>query len=383
MTYPWDIGKQIGGAVKSVTPKVLPWLAGAAIKRGIPALGAGYLGYQVGKGIMAKLQPQDWYYNPTPETQAKQFGIAQMSPYAQSVFARPGVGEAGIAQPKGATVAGGTQTALQSYIQAQQALPQGGQPKAGGIQPLKPMSYEEAQAMAQRLGSGYYMEWDEETGGYKVDRDPRYFAPPAVAEPPPAMGEYQKGQLSLAERQMQQEQATAAQKMAFEQQQFSWQQQQAQAEEARRQTTAETEQRQWEQQMQMEQQKLEWQRQSQQMELESEKQRELARLSAQPRSWLEYSALKGEAPSVQPWMLPLSYQQYGWQAGSQLPTNYQNLPELMNPSAQYQARLSPSQTQQLYGYEQARTGQTPEDVAWRYGQTTAPSGGGGGLRWLR
>lgn len=56
-----------------------------------------------------------------------------------------------------------------------------------------------------------------------------------------------------------------------------------------------------------------------QAQLQQEQANYLADLSAHPRSWLEYSAAAGTTPVVQPWMMPLSSQEYpeygGLQAG--------------------------------------------------------------------
>lgn len=135
---------------------------------------------------------------------------------------------------------------------------------------------------------------------------------------------------------------------------------------------------------------LAWYREEQQMRLEAEKQQRLATLRANPASWLEYASLSGEMPAIQPWMLPLMPQQYaGSTAGQSLP-GYQagaetmaGLPGMVTPSAQYMSRLAPSARQQYYGYERARTGATPEDIAWRLWSQAPPSGMYGGLKRLR
>jgi len=112
----------------------------------------------------------------------------------------------------------------------------------------------------------------------------------------------------------------------------------------------------------------------------------LANLAAEPHSWLEYAAAAGQAPVIQPWMLPLMPQDYGATAGATIPgwnpTNMTGIPELTNPSTQYQARMGPTAQQQYYGYEQARTGSTPEEAQWRL-WSMAPPGGGRGLTQVR
>lgn len=141
----------------------------------------------------------------------------------------------------------------------------------------------------------------------------------------------------------------------------------------------------------MQEEMINWYREQQAAELESQKQARLAQLRANPASWLEYASLAGEQPAVQPWMVPLSPQDYDMQAGQPLPgwtpqsesKTLKNLPELTKPSAQYAARIPPSSRQQYYGYEQARTGARPEDVEWRMWSQAPPGSAGGGLRYVR
>ncbi len=127
------------------------------------------------------------------------------------------------------------------------------------------------------------------------------------------------------------------------------------------------------------QQQLAWQQQQAAAQLEAEKQQRLAQLSAQPKSWLEYAALSNQAPVVQPWMLPLMPQDYQKTqgAGSPIagwtPENMKGMPDLINPSAQYMARLTPSAREQYMGYQQADQGMTPEDTQWRL-WSQAPAG---------
>jgi hypothetical protein len=106
-----------------------------------------------------------------------------------------------------------------------------------------------------------------------------------------------------------------------------------------------------------------------------------AELAANPVNWLQYSALTGETPVVQPWMLPLMPQEYqGLQIGEPIPgwstTDMSGMPTLLNPSAQYWARMTPEQRQMYLGYIQALTGQSAEDIQFRM-WSAAPSGGGG------
>ncbi len=105
-------------------------------------------------------------------------------------------------------------------------------------------------------------------------------------------------------------------------------------------------------------------------QIEADKQQRLATLAAQPKSWLEYAALAKQPPVVQPWMLPLMPQDYmKVDVGQPIPgwttENMKGMPDLINPSAQFMARLSPDQRAQYYGYQQADTGQTPEAMEWQ------------------
>ncbi len=122
-----------------------------------------------------------------------------------------------------------------------------------------------------------------------------------------------------------------------------------------------------------------------------------AQLAAQPQSWLQYAAYTGEQPAIQPWMQPLMPQQYeqlgagaaipGWQAqqagqmgGVQ---GMAGLPELTRPSRQYQARMGPTALAQYSGYQQARTGASPEEQQWRLWSGAPPGGQYQGLRYTR
>lgn len=239
--------------------------------------------------------------------------------------------------------------------------------------PVQPLTYEEALAKARELGPDYYVDYDEATGGYTVQRKP--FT--AGTE----MSEWQRAQLELA----QQEAQRAYEQMMWEREQAGvtppmteWQEAQAGYQEA-----------QMAQQQQMQQQMIDWYREQQQAGLGLQQQQMLASLRAQPASWLEYAMLAGEAPVIQPWMLPLMPQQYaGLEAGAPLPgwpeegESLAGLPELTRPSAQYLARMSPSAREQYAGYRQARTGMAPSDIGWRQ-WSQAPPTGGFGLQYAR
>lgn len=113
---------------------------------------------------------------------------------------------------------------------------------------------------------------------------------------------------------------------------------------------------------------------------ELQRQAQLASLRAQPASWLEYASLAKQAPAVQPWMLPLAGSwNTGAQAGGSLPNwalegPLTGLQPLITPSAQYWQQISPQSRQQYQGYEQARTGATPETSQWRIWQMAPPRG---------
>lgn len=111
---------------------------------------------------------------------------------------------------------------------------------------------------------------------------------------------------------------------------------------------------------------------------EEAKRQYMSKLAAQPRSWLEYAAYTGQQPVVQPWMLPLMPEQAGFNVGGAIPgwsaEDMSRIPELLTPSAQYLARMGPTSQQQYYGYQQARTGASPEETQWRLWSQAPPSG---------
>lgn len=130
-----------------------------------------------------------------------------------------------------------------------------------------------------------------------------------------------------------------------------------------------------------------WNQQQAQMQAEETRRQKIAQLAANPRSWLEYASYTGTTPTVQPWMLPLMPQQYGLKTGEPIPgyspEGMAGMPKPTTPSAQLWSRMGPTAQQQLYGYETARTGQTPEEQQWRLWSQAPPSGQSGGLQWQR
>ncbi len=140
-------------------------------------------------------------------------------------------------------------------------------------------------------------------------------------------------------------------------------------------------------QQQQNQAELAWQQQQWSQQQAQEQKNYLANLAAEPHSWLEYAAAAGQAPVIQPWMLPIESQQYSnLQAGQPIPgwtaTNMQSMPQLINPSAQYLARMGPTARAQYEGYQQANLGQTPEETQWRL-WNMAPPGGSMSLQQIR
>ncbi len=287
---------------------------------------------------------------------------------------------AGRAAPTG-TTSDADQAAYATYVQYGGTLSIGdwlakGKPPMDT--PIKPLSYEEALADANRFGgkeAGYVVERDSATGDYNAVFYPQLVTKPSATYP-------------LEQGQSQTWTDTSNGKIwtwdvdtnGYVQTGYDPAQDQS-----RQPKTPEPispyEQAELDQRAQLQGALIEWQRQQQQMQLEAEKQARLAQLRANPASWLEYASLAGETPAIQPWMLPLMPQQYqGAQAGQALPGwtpsgSLSGLPELTTPSMQYQARIGPTSQQQYGGYQQARTAATPEETQWRNWMTTAPPSG--------
>lgn len=142
-----------------------------------------------------------------------------------------------------------------------------------------------------------------------------------------------------------------------------------------------------EQQQAYQQQQLQWnQQQSAAQQAEQERQYK-SQLAANPMSWLQYASYTGQNPVVQPWMMPLSQGQYGWQTGQQIPgfspSGGSEMPELLRPSAQLMARMGPTAGAQYKGYQQYTQGATPEETEFRLASTSAPGGRYTPLRWAR
>jgi len=88
-------------------------------------------------------------------------------------------------------------------------------------------------------------------------------------------------------------------------------------------------------------------------------------------------------------MMPLMSQQYpSLQAGQPIPgfkgtEGMTGMPELLRPSAQYQARMGPTSLQQYYGYQQAQQGARPEETQFRRWNEAPPGGSWPGLQYRR
>lgn len=137
---------------------------------------------------------------------------------------------------------------------------------------------------------------------------------------------------------------------------------------------------------------LQFQQQQAQMMAAEQERQYTSQLAAQPISWLQYAAYTGEEPVVQPWMIPLGFQETGGQVtpqglqiGQPIPgfegqvgqrdiQTFAGLPQLTTPSAQLQARWGPTAQAQFLGYRQARTGARPEETQFRLGAGRAPTG---------
>lgn len=149
------------------------------------------------------------------------------------------------------------------------------------------------------------------------------------------------------------------------------------------------------------QQQLAFQQQQAQMAQAEQERQYKSQLAAQPMSWLQYAAYTGQEPVVQPWMIPLGFQNtggaitpQGFQIGQPLPgfegqqgqremQTFANLPQLGTPSAQLQSRWGPTAQAQYLGYQQARTGATPEETQFRLWSQKAPAGQWGGFTRFR
>ena len=172
-----------------------------------------------------------------------------------------------------------------------------------------------------------------------------------------------------------------------------------------------------EQQFGLQQQQLQFQQDQAQLQADFQRQQEMARLSANPINWLQYAAFTGEEARVQPWMIPLGFQQFGGDqgggttpqiapqgtppqgqattlGGQQLQIGQPLLPQggtdftqlqgqFRTPSAQLQARWGPTAQGQFLGLQRAATGASPQETQFRLGSQRAPTGRFGGFTGFR
>ena len=199
----------------------------------------------------------------------------------------------------------------------------------------------------------------------------------AAAPPPTGLTPFQEQQLDLQQQRLEFEQRPP-EITPFQQQQFDVQQQQFGQQQAQFQA------------------QLQFQQEQARRAVEGQERQFRSQLAANPISWLQYASYTGETPVVQPWMVPLGFQNTGGttQAGQPIPgfqgqtgqqqiQTFANLPQLTKPSAQLQARWGPTAQAQYLGYRQARTGERPEESLFRLGSGRAPTGRFGGFSSFR
>ena len=345
----------VGGFGNILPWKALGWTGAAKVA---PYAAAGIGGYLGGKQLLKWMFPKDYYYNPTPENLARQFGFGQMTPEAAERY-KATFGEL----PKGVSAAAETPVektirARQAAVAAQQKVTAEATKKTQEEQKLE----EQGKFPTETPPQGYRWAWDSSNMRYVLEPKStptaweEYGKPPGEGwqfnrasgqwEPPQGwISPYQQSQLDIEQKRM-------AQDFATQQAQLTWYKEQAAMQQA-----------------------------------ESERQYK-AQLSAQPMSWLKYASYTGEPPAVQPWMQPLSFGDYsGMKTGQQIPgwsgESASQMPELLRPSAQYQARMGPTAYQQYQGYQQARTGAPPEETTFRLQSMAPPGGRYAPLRWAK
>ncbi|KKN72905.1 hypothetical protein LCGC14_0406090 [marine sediment metagenome] len=212
----------------------------------------------------------------------------------------------------------------------------------------------------------------------------------------PSITPYQRQQLDLQRQQLEPRDITA-----FQQEQLLTQREQSRREELFRQQQLGFQQQQLGQAETQFQAQLEFQQEQARFAAEEEERQYRSQLAANPINWLQYSAYTGEPPVIQPWMIPLGFQNVGGdvtpqglQAGQPIPgfqgqagqrdiQSFGDLPQLTTPSAQLQARWGPTAQAQFLGYRQARTGAAPQETQFRLGAGRAPTGRFGGFSRFR
>ncbi len=290
----------------------------------------------------------------TPRTR----GVMGMPEYAEAEAARqvglPFPGQAGAVPPSTpSTPSGGTKVNIfDTYEEALAAAPAGWEPELT----------ETGQWSFRRVPTKAGKEEMPE-GFYKTYKEAAVAAPEGWVPVQTSGGWWGLKQTETDTTQWEQD---------WQQKQFEWEQQQAAQE-----------QQQFETQMN-------WYREQAAVEKQEQERQYKSQLLANPMSWLQYSAYTGEQPAIQEWMKPLMSQQYqtgqalpGWQTGQTEGQPMSSLEELRNPSMQYFARMGPTAQQQWMGYQQTRTGATPEESQFRLKSGAPPGGRYGGFRWMR
>ncbi len=218
---------------------------------------------------------------------------------------------------------------------------------------------------------------------------------------PPPISPFQEQTLDIQRQQLQPQPVTP-----FQQQQFGLQQREFEAGQEQFQQQFGLQQ----QQQAQAQAQLQFQQQQAQAATDLQRQQFESQLAANPINWLQYAAFTGQPPVIQPWMVPLGFQNTGQgitpqggdgQGGAVIPQGLQpgqplpgfqptggtpttvgaqgtqtfaNLPQLTTPSAQLQARWGPTAQAQFLGFERARTGASPAETQFRLGSGRAPGG---------
>ncbi len=269
--------------------------------------------------------------------------------------------------------------------QAQTALGGLGAPSAGGPTGGVGQEVRPPGGIFSFINSrGQTMSWNGIDGYIQTGFDPERVSQPPPAQPP-EISPFQQEQIGLQRRELElqrqrQQQAVLPPVTPFQQRGFDVQQQQFEA------------------QQQQFQQQLEFQQGQARQATELQERQFASQLAANPINWLQYAAFTGEPPVIQPWMVPLGFQNtggtvapQGLQAGQPIPgfqpttgappttgaagtQTFANLPQLTTPSAQFLARAGPTATQQFLGFQRARTGASPEESAFRLGSQRAPAG---------
>lgn len=297
-----------------------------------------------------------------------------ITPYAREILERTGGVPPGVAPERVGLPAVGERVEVERALRG-----------VGKAEPTAPTELAAPTFPTAEPPTGYRWEYDSASMRY-------------VLKPIPGAAPRTEWERERLEEQARKAEEEAAKEDEERRRQWEWREEEARREEEQRRQQQEwTEQeamreQTWREQQlaaqqQQQQQMLGWYREQAQMQQEEAERQEMARLSAQPMSWLQYASYTGEQPAVQKWMEPLMPQQYqGLEAGGAIPgwtpEGGTAMPQLTTPSAQLYSRMGPTAQQQMAGYRQARTGIRPEEQEFRR-RAQAPPGGRAGLRWTR